>query len=127
MIREAVHRLRMDESLSEMVPLLAYFAAFVMKSEMVRQIMGSEMMVLEKNPWYNEILMKGATQGRQEGLQDGILDFLEAKFGDMPKAVAEKVRQVRDLDRLHDLHRRASLVGSLEEFLTDLNRSNPTD
>lgn len=38
-VREALRRLRQDETLDELEPLLAFFATFVLESELVQQIM----------------------------------------------------------------------------------------
>ncbi|HET6385965.1 MAG TPA: hypothetical protein VFJ58_21445 [Armatimonadota bacterium] len=126
--QEALHKLRADETLREMEPLLAFFASFVLDTEVVRQIMRWDMVVLEKSPWYNEIRARGANEGKQEGiqigLQDAIQDVLEAKFGPLPEDLATKIRDIRDLERLHQLNRKAALAGSLEEFLEELNRPN---
>ncbi|HET6382253.1 MAG TPA: hypothetical protein VFJ58_02590 [Armatimonadota bacterium] len=123
-----------------MESLLAFFASFVLDTEVVRQIMRWDMVVLEKSPWYNEILDRGKEEGKQVGLQEGkqvglqegrqvgqqdaVLDILDAKFGPLSEEITTKMRDIRNLERLHQLNRKAALAGSLEEFLEELNSPN---
>ncbi|MEG3438358.1 Rpn family recombination-promoting nuclease/putative transposase [Pannus brasiliensis CCIBt3594] len=76
-VREALRRLRQDERLDELEPLLAFFATFVLESRIVQQIMRWDMAVLLESPWYNEILKEGEKRGRQEGLQEGRQEGLQ--------------------------------------------------
>ena len=54
-VRQALQMLRMQEPLNELEPLLAFFASFVLDSQLVQQIMRWDMAVLEQSPWYQEI------------------------------------------------------------------------
>ena len=85
------------------------------------------MVVLEKSPWYNEIRARGVNEGKQVGRQEALLDTLEAKFGPLPEETTTKIRDIRDLERLHQLNRHAALATSLEEFLDELSRSNAAE
>ncbi|HET6384829.1 MAG TPA: hypothetical protein VFJ58_15660 [Armatimonadota bacterium] len=123
MIREALHKLRADETLREMEPLLAFFASFVLETDVVRQIMRWDMLVLEKSPWYNEILARGAAQGKQEA----IAEVLNARFGIVSEEIMTAVRKIRDMDRLHALNTKAAVAASLEEFVEELNHPHPSD
>ena len=71
MVRRAVVALRANEQLREFEPLLAFFASFVLGSEIVQEIMRWEMVVVEESPWYQEIIAKGIERGREEGRQEG--------------------------------------------------------
>lgn len=63
---------------------------------------------------------EGRKEGRQEGrlqtLREDILDILEARFGEVPGEVREKIETLSDEARLKSLHRRAALTSSLEDF-----------
>jgi predicted transposase YdaD len=84
-VREALRRLRQNERLDELEPLLAFFATFVLESRIVQQIMRWDMAVLLESPWYNEILQEGEKRGKEEGRQEGLLSgiaaLLEVRFG----------------------------------------------
>jgi predicted transposase YdaD len=66
--------LRRDAQLVELESLLAFFASFVLESEVVRQIMRWDMAVLRESPWYQEILQEGERQGEQRGRLEGRLE-----------------------------------------------------
>jgi hypothetical protein len=63
---------------------------------------------------------EGRQRGRHLGLQDGVLFALELRFGNVPEGLAEAVRQVREEEKLRDLHRAAIREGSLEAFAQSL-------
>ena len=71
-----------------------------------------------------EGLLEGRQEGRQEGLEKGILqtareaiiDVLDTRFGQVPDSVREQVNTLCGERNLKDLHRRAILTPSLEEF-----------
>ncbi len=66
-IRLALQQLQKDPILSELEPLLAFFARFVLASEVVAQIMRWDMAVLRESPWYEEIKQEGIQIGEQRG------------------------------------------------------------
>lgn len=70
-IRRAAMQLQQDSVLSELEPLLALFARFVLDSEVVAQILRWDMAVLRELPWYEEIKQEGIQLGKQEGIQLG--------------------------------------------------------
>ena len=92
-VRQALRQLRQTKSLEELEPLLAFFATFVLDSELVQQIMRWDMAVLLESPWYRQILQegekrgekigekRGEEQGKKAGLLSGIATILELKFG----------------------------------------------
>ena len=84
-VRKALQLLREDEQLLELENLLAFFATFVLKTEIIQQIMRWDMAVLQQSPWYQQILEEGIEIGQQRGEQRGILSGieigLELKFG----------------------------------------------
>ncbi|NJL99365.1 MAG: Rpn family recombination-promoting nuclease/putative transposase [Synechococcaceae cyanobacterium SM2_3_2] len=75
-IRHALQILQRDPVLSEMEPLLAFFARFVLSSEVVAQIMRWDMAVLRESPWYEEIKQEGILLGKQEGIQQVVMTML---------------------------------------------------
>ena len=76
-MRQALQLLREDEKLSELENLLAFFATFVLETEIVRQIMRWDMAVLQQSPWYQQILQEGVEIGEQRGEQRGIISGIE--------------------------------------------------
>ncbi|WP_448570999.1 Rpn family recombination-promoting nuclease/putative transposase [Trichothermofontia sp.] len=70
-VQRALGLLRQDEQLVELEALLAFFASFVLESDVVRQIMRWDMAVLRESPWYQEILREGERQGELRGEQRG--------------------------------------------------------
>jgi len=62
----------------------------------------------------------GLQEGREVGLQEGrqacILDLLETRFGEVPVAIRDRVRAIRDEARLKEMLCRAFRIPSLEAF-----------
>lgn len=69
-VKRALNQLRDEPQLVELESLLAFFASFVLKSDIVQQIMRWDMTVLRESPWYQEILREGERQGEQRGRQE---------------------------------------------------------
>ena len=79
-----------------------------------------------------EGLEKGLVEGRQEGLVEGlekgivqnareaILDVLDTRFGQVPDSLRERINAIGSERTLKELHRRAILTPSLEEFQATL-------
>ncbi len=85
-----------------MEALLAFFASFVLDSDVVRQIMRWDMAVLRESPWYQEILREGERQGRQEESRSLVLKLLRRRVGDLPPDLTAQV-QVLSLAQLEVL------------------------
>jgi predicted transposase YdaD len=66
--------------------------------------------VITDTPLIQEILA--------ENMQEGILDALQAKFGQVPPEVAAKVRAIQDVPLLRQLNTRAAVCTDLEAFRT---------
>ncbi len=119
-VRQAVQLLRADQQLSELEPLLAFFASFVLSSRLVQQIMRWDMAVLLESPWYQEILNKGIQQGRQEGIREGLLaaiEFgLELKFGSSGLELMPEISQIQDVDVLRAIQEGLRTINSLDEL-----------
>ncbi|MGB8702310.1 MAG: Rpn family recombination-promoting nuclease/putative transposase [Thermosynechococcaceae cyanobacterium] len=108
-VQRAVRLLRLDESLSELEPLLGFFASFVLDTELVSQILRWDMVVLRESPWYREIQQEGVLKGRLEGFQEAlqreqalILRLLTRRIGDMDAGVRSQIESL-SLDRLEAL------------------------
>ena len=117
-VRRALEVLRQDEQLNQMEPLLAFFASFVMDTELVAQIVRWDMTVLRESPWYQEILQQGEQKGKAEGIAEGIaegrtegrteegrslvLRQLARRVGTLPASVAAQV-QALELPQLEAL------------------------
>jgi predicted transposase YdaD len=63
LVRRAVQLLQQDPRLNELESLLAFFASFVLETEVVAQILRWDMAVLRESPWYQEILQQGEQRG----------------------------------------------------------------
>ena len=64
---------------------------------------------------------EGLEQGREEGLQQMVLDALDERFGELPEIVSNAIQQIKDQDHLRLLHRQAIRSASLAEFQSILN------
>ncbi len=62
MVRQALQALRADANLQDLESLLAFFASFVLNSQLIQQIMRWDMIVLEESPWYQKIISRGRRQ-----------------------------------------------------------------
>ena len=110
-IREALRVLRADEKLNQLETVLAFFATFVLESELVQQIMRGDMTVLRESPWYNEI----EQQGRRKEMLSNIEMSLEAKFGNDGLELMSQVSQISDFDRFKEILRSIVVANSIEE------------
>jgi len=115
LLQRAVTRLRAEPALSEMEPLLAFFASFVLETEFVQQIMRWDMAILRESPWYLEILEEGREQGRRED----VLHFLEYRFGEVPAEIGDALGGL-DLEQLDRLLDAALKAATLDEFRSHL-------
>ncbi|MCL1473920.1 DUF4351 domain-containing protein [Argonema antarcticum] len=114
MVRRALQMLRTNEQLSELEPLLAFFAGFVLETRLVQQIMRWDMAVLRESPWYQEILREGQQQGQQQGRQEGrqqgrqegelalIIRLLNRRIGSVEPQMQERLQGL-SIDWLEDL------------------------
>ncbi len=126
-ITKAVTLLQADEKLVEMEPLLAFFASFVLKTNIVQKIMRWDMTILRESPWYNELIQEGIEQGIQEGIEQGIqegqkellLRFLTIRFKNVPTKAVENIDKLRadQLLKLTDFAFTAPSLAAVEKLL----------
>lgn len=114
-VQQAVQLLRADEQLSQLEPLLAFFASFVLSTRLVQQIMRWDMAVLQESPWYQEILNKGRIEGRREELLLGIELGLELKFGSEGLQLMPEISQIADVDILRTIREGLRIMNTLDE------------
>jgi thymidylate kinase len=74
---------------------------------------------------FEELALKeGLKEGLEKGIlqtaREAILDVLDTRFGEVPDSVRERVNAICGERNLKDLHRRAILTPSLEEFQATL-------
>jgi predicted transposase YdaD len=99
-VRRALVKLQQNEQLVELESLLAFFASFVLDSELVQQIMRWDVAVLRESPWYQEIRQEGRQEDEQRGEQRGrtegekslILRQLSRRVGTLPATVEAQVQ-----------------------------------
>jgi predicted transposase YdaD len=121
MVQRAAVALRNHEGLEDLEPLLAMLASYVLKPEVVQEIVRLDMATILKNPFEEEIKQIGRQEGIQEGEQRSVLALLTERFGQVNPAASEAVRRVRDDDVLRHLLVQAATCKSLNEFLSALN------
>lgn len=134
LIQRALYTLRADERLSELEPLLAFFASFALRLPIIQQMMRWDMIVVEESPWYQEILQRGVEKGlllgREEGFLQGLQEALErerlilerilrSRFGNLSPDLSLRLRSLT-ADQIESLVDVAVLSESLESFLTHL-------
>lgn len=118
-IRRALRVLQQDPKLAELESLLAFFARFVLKSEVVAQIMRWDMTVSRESPWYQEIEQHGIQIGEQQGILEIVIETLELRFQDVPEDLVPQL-QAMTADQLRPLHRQALLCPDLDTFRQSL-------
>ncbi|MBD1906727.1 hypothetical protein NDI37_14920 [Funiculus sociatus GB2-A5] len=122
-VRRAVQRLRDDEQLKELEPLLAFFAGFVLETRLVQQIMRWDIAVLRESPWYQEIIREGQQLGMQQGMLSGIELALELKFGNEGLQLMPEISNIQDVERLKAIAQAIKTVNSLDELRSRITAS----
>ncbi|MBW4512233.1 MAG: hypothetical protein KME64_37935 [Scytonematopsis contorta HA4267-MV1] len=112
--------IRADEELSQLETVLAFFATFVLDSELVQQIMRWDKAVLTESPWYQEILREGEKLGEQRGEQRGkelgrIEMILEVKFSTGGLNLMPEITEIDDLEQLKAIQHGIMALNTLGE------------
>ncbi len=102
MLQRAVILLREQEPLRELEPLLAFFAGFVLETQVIQQIMRWDMTVLRESPWYNQFLEEGLQQGLQQGQLELVNRLLNKRLGAISWTLQAKVTDL-PLEKLQNL------------------------
>ena len=68
-------------------------------------------------PYEEIVLEEGLAKGRVEGLAEGLLRALNARFGTVPEAVRQRVQEVREESRLCEAMRLVITEPTLDQFL----------
>ncbi|GGA51388.1 Rpn family recombination-promoting nuclease/putative transposase [Okeania sp. KiyG1] len=135
-VRKALQLLREDEQLLELENLLAFFATFVLKTEIIQQIMRWDMAVLQQSPWYQQILQEGIEigeqrgeqrgieigqqRGEQRGIVSGILSGieigLELKFGELGKEIFSEIKTIENIQVLETILTSLKTVETIDQL-----------
>ncbi|MCZ7571662.1 MAG: DUF4351 domain-containing protein [Ardenticatenaceae bacterium] len=124
-LSRAVTLLRADAAIAGLEPLLAFFASFVLESEVVRRIMRWDMAVLRESPWYAEILQEGIEQGQMEML----LHILHRRFGPLPPDLVARIGDLRldQLGQVVDVALEAPTLAVVKAFVATLAANGPIE
>lgn len=122
-IKRALNELRSDERLVELESLLAFFARFVLDTELVSQIMRWDMVVLRESPWYQEILSEGEVKGRQEEGVSLVLRLLNRRVGMVSEEMRGRVQllSISQLEALGEALLDFNNMPDLEEWMRSQN------
>ncbi|TVR05172.1 MAG: DUF4351 domain-containing protein [Phormidium sp. GEM2.Bin31] len=123
-IRQAVGALREDQQLQELEPLLSFFASFVLESDLVRQIMRWDMVVLRESPWYQEILKEGLQQGLQQGQMQVVMRQLSRRLGEIPLDLRQQIEGLSEAEIDELLEASLTQFESLQDLRTWLTQAN---
>ncbi|MDY7004539.1 MAG: transposase [Cyanobacteriota bacterium] len=135
-VRKALQLLREDEQLLELENLLAFFATFVLKTEIIQQIMRWDMAVLQQSPWYQQILQEGIEIGQQQGIEigqqqgieigqqqgekigilSGIEIGLELKFGESGKEIFSEINTLENIQVLETILSSLKTVETIDQL-----------
>ncbi len=73
---------------------MAFFASFVLGSDLVRQMMRWDMAVLQESPWYQEIEQKGVAKGKFDGEPSLVLRLLSRRVGELSPDTQAQIRSL---------------------------------
>jgi hypothetical protein len=65
-------------------------------------------------------MKKGIEKGMLKSTQENVIDVIEAKFDEVPKDIAKKVKEIDDIDILKDLLKKAIKSETLDKFRNEL-------
>jgi predicted transposase YdaD len=128
-VRAALRELRANEELSELEPLLSFFASFVLELPVIQEIMRWDMAVLMESPWYQQILQEGLQKGLQEGEQRGeqrgrlagevqlVLRQLNRRVGPLDETLQQQITRL-SLEQLEALAEELLDFSGVEELQT---------
>ncbi|NEP81231.1 MAG: hypothetical protein F6K39_25575 [Okeania sp. SIO3B3] len=94
----------------------AFFATFVLKIEIVQQIIRWDMAVLQESPWYQQILQEEIQIGLQRGILSGIELGLELKFGESGKEIFSEINTIENIQVLETILTSLKTVETIEQL-----------
>jgi predicted transposase YdaD len=127
-VLQAREALRVDEDLSQMEPLLAFFASYFLGRDFVSEMEGWRMDLIVESPLFKELMRQAEERGAEKAAREAareaalaearrsLVATLEARFGAVPKAMADRIGSLSDLEALHALVPHAATAASLQEF-----------
>ena len=89
---------------------------FEIELEKEEEEQAMELISPREKKWLRIGKTEGRTEGRTEEAQFSILDALKIRFGSISESLEIQIRQIENLDRLHDLFKAAISASKLEEF-----------
>jgi hypothetical protein len=99
--------------------VLDYLIRYVWNQDVDKTAFGLRLKELPRtdlNPETMTLAQKIREEGREEGMRQAIGVLLEVRFHVLPLGLREGLEQVREMERLEALHRRAIRCNSLDEF-----------
>jgi hypothetical protein len=72
-------------------------------------------------PYVTSFERIGIAKGREEGLQQMVLEALDERFGTLPETISDAIHQIQDQAQLRLLLRQVIRSASLAEFQSILN------
>ncbi len=122
-VARAVQLLRNQDQLRDLEPLLAFFAGFVLETQIIQEIMRWDMEILRESPWYNQMIQEGLQEGLQQGLQQGRLAAIKKSIVRLldlnPQSLPEQLDNlsIEQLEELQDQIFDFTSVTDLENWL----------
>lgn len=70
-------------------------------------------------------ITRGLQQGRLDSAREGVIDILATRFEIVPDDILKAIEQIENITTLRHLHKKAVMVGSLQEFIQLLPEPMP--
>src|SRR5262249_55287008 len=80
----------------------------------------------QRMPYLSSLERDAIEKGLRQGLQQGLVDLLEIRFGEAPPAVLSAIRELEDPERLRALLKHAAIDNSFTDFAEALDASGAT-
>ena len=118
-VARAVQLLRNQDQLRDLEPLLAFFAGFVLETQIIQEIMRWDMEILRESPWYNQMIQEGLQQGLQQGRLAAIKKSIVRLLDLNPQSLPEQLDNlsIEQLEELQDQIFDFTSVTDLENWL----------
>ena len=122
-VARAVQLLRNQDQLRDLEPLLAFFAGFVLETQVIQEIMRWDMQILRESPWYNQMIEEGLQQGLQQGKLTSAKKYLTKRLGTIPQNLQRSLDglSIAQLEELEDQLLDFTQMTDLETWLQQVN------